>query len=217
MTRFIETFKTNSAPGGMANVLSLTGAKAGTGESSAWCIPSTQPMSAHMPICTLTMTSDGPRYMPTGVMPPRELRPAMGKYREISWTPADRELADSVWNWEMSVAKACGKDTPERMMEAVMIATDIAAVARFVQGEEQKARTARRSIGEHLVLGRSVTARLPDAVSDLRGWIASDPYDDDTISVVARLKPGKYRHIIVPLSSLNDDGSPQHIAHILRG
>lgn len=190
----------------MGTIHSLTGATAGTDTNWGWCIPA---LSMKLPIVILVMTSDGPRYMPTPVEAPRDLRPRSGTYREVRPDARDFELADAVYQWALlgHQADAIGVHHLNAMAKVHAICT----ARRFLPVRSIVTHPADQPIApEDLYLGRSLQLRERGHPKAFKGWLVSESEPFEV--VVHNASRSQFECVVADIVNLGEDGT----AHILK-
>lgn len=191
----------------MKNVVSLTGASAGTGKNSVWCIPSkTKDGGLTTPIAILIMSSAGPRYVPTTVMAPADIRSHKGTYTEIAMSERDLDLQEALWDWTTSATEGFDSKNIKQLEELMSVVNDVSAAARFLSIEDWEVVASDNPVSaENFYLGRSVTLAKSGATTQLRAWIVSDALDE-VVEIVVRSERSIHR-VAVGTGVLTEDGT----------
>ena len=179
----------------------LTGATAGSDRNWSWCVPSIE--TPHVPIAILCMTRDGPRYVPTCILPPLSLRPAHGAYREVRPSLDDFDLAEAVYTWRMVDSRP--RDL-KMATKATLLANDVCTARRFLsRREDANFSPALQPVEpKDLCYGRSVILR-EGASTVRRGWLVGVAGDFDV--VIHRPVANRFELVSVGLRYLGEDGT----------
>lgn len=168
-----------------------------------WCIPGTS-LEEDMPICVLTMSTDGPQCLRTNVRAPMHIRPWNLPYKEIAPRPADVEVWEGVYRSLMMSRRA---DASHDQDAAIKISQSVSAASRFLGAEAVACVPAVHAIRQdELFVGRSVNVVLRGWEVRLSGWIVSA---EEPLQIVVADAKGRYRKIESYADCLGDgDATP---------
>lgn len=185
----------------MSNVFSLTGATSERERNWSWCIPSVE--TPTLPVVVLRMTSDGPRYIPTPVMPPMSLRPLRGSYTEVRPSRDDLDLVEAVYTWRMVDPR---HQNMTDAFVAALLADNVCTARKFLTQRDGNIFDAalQQVKPDDLCYGRSVLLRK--GLSIYRAWLVG--LDGTTFDVIASTpETARFERFSVGLRSLEEDGT----------